>query len=218
LKLPAQNRDMTFEEPSVTDTNRICPVEALEALREHRKDEVVVTTMGTSRDWMRLSEHPLDFNYVPSSMGQATSLGLGVALAQPNRQVVVCNGDGSMLMNLGTLVTITAQAPTNYTLILFDNGAYEVTGAQGTPGSESVRGPGRAINFADVARGCGFESVFQFDTLDDWRSNMAHSLNDSGPTFVWLKVALTPGAVGPKSPGPSPERAKRFAEALQATD
>jgi sulfopyruvate decarboxylase subunit beta len=200
----------------VTDNNRICPVEALEVLRAHRTEEVVVTTMGTSREWMRLSAHPLDFNYVPSSMGQATSLGLGVALAQPNRKVVVCNGDGSMLMNLGTLVTITAQAPANYTLILFENGAYEVTGAQGTPGSETVRGPGRAIDYADIARGCGFESVFQFDTLDDWRSNIANALNAAGPTFVWLKVALIPGSEGPKSPGPSPERATRFAAALQS--
>ena len=82
----------------MTDNNRICPVEALEVLRAHRTEEVVVTTMGPSREWMRLSAHPLDFNYVPSSMGQATSLGLGVALAQPNRKVVVCNGDGSMLI------------------------------------------------------------------------------------------------------------------------
>ena len=83
--------------------------QAVEVLHAVRRDEVVVTTMGSAREWQKLGKHPLDLIYVPSSMGQGTALALGIALAQPKRQVVVCNGDGSMLMNLGSLVTITAQ-------------------------------------------------------------------------------------------------------------
>ncbi len=75
-------------------------IAALTALHENRSEEIVVTAMGTAREWMTLEPHPLDFVLVPSSMGQAPSFGLGLALAQPDRQVVVCNGDGSMLMNL----------------------------------------------------------------------------------------------------------------------
>src|SRR5579864_3178601 len=114
---------------------RIGLVESLVALHAVRRDEIVVTTMGAAREWQKLSggggggggggeKNPLDFVLVPSSMGQATSLGLGMALARPDRKVVVCNGDGSMLMNLGSLVTITAEAPANLTVIVFDNGVY----------------------------------------------------------------------------------------------
>ena len=83
-------------------------VAALEVLAGLRRDEVVITTMGAAREWPRLSHHPLDFHYIPSAMGEAPALGLGLALAQPSREVIVLNGDGCMLMNLGALVTIVA--------------------------------------------------------------------------------------------------------------
>ena len=113
---------------------RISLVDSLTVLHAVRSEEVVITTMAAAREWQKLGKHPLDFVLVPSSMGQATSLGLGIALARPDRKVVVANGDGSMLMNLGSLVTMTAQAPPNLTVIVFDNGVYEVTGGQPTPG------------------------------------------------------------------------------------
>src|SRR5450759_717422 len=104
--------------------------EAMAALHAARRaDDVVVTSMGAARIWMALGAGPLDLPLVPSSMGTAPSIGLGLALAQPERRVIVVNGDGAMLMNLGSLVTITAAAPANLTLILVDNGVYEVTGA-----------------------------------------------------------------------------------------
>lgn len=89
---------------------RMTLTQAVELLHAARKGEVVVTTMGSARAWQKLGTNPLDLIYVPSSMGQGTSIGLGIALAQPRRQVVVCSGDGSMLMNLGSLVTIGAGA------------------------------------------------------------------------------------------------------------
>ena len=94
--------------------------EALAVLAGARTDQVVVTTMGSIREWSRVSRHPLDFHYIPSAMGQGSSLGLGIALARPERRVIVLNGDGSMLMNLGSLVTIAAQGPRNYYLIVID--------------------------------------------------------------------------------------------------
>src|SRR5882757_1221049 len=108
-------------------------VEALKVLVPLRQDQIVVTTMGAAREWPKLSRHALDLHYLPSSMGQAPALGLGLALAQPAREVWVLNGDGAMLMNLGCLVTIVASRAENITLIVFDNGIYEVTGGQQTP-------------------------------------------------------------------------------------
>src|SRR6476620_7398706 len=102
--------------------------------------------MATARDWMTLPQHPLDVVFVPSAMGHATSLGLGIALAQPARRAIVCNGDGSMLMNLGSLVSIVGSGASNLVVVVFDNGIYEVTGAQPTPASNCV-------DFAAIARG-----------------------------------------------------------------
>src|SRR6185503_19165918 len=89
--------------------------QAVAAVRTARGDaDVVISSMGTSREWMALGPlHPRDFVYVPSAMGHATSLGLGLALAQPKRRIIVMIGDGSLLMNLGTLATIAAQRPGN---------------------------------------------------------------------------------------------------------
>src|SRR5215813_9892486 len=113
--------------------------EALVAVHQSRgARDVVVTTMATSRDWMTLPQSPLDVVFVPSAMGHATSLGLGMALAQPARRVIVRNGEGSMLMNLGSLVSIAGARTQNLVVIVFDNGVYEVTGAQPTPASNSV--------------------------------------------------------------------------------
>lgn len=194
------------------NAGRMSPKDALVALHEARGErDVVVTTMATARDWMTLPQQPLDVVFVPSAMGHATSLGLGIALAQPSRRVVVCNGDGSMLMNLGSLVSIAGSGATNLTVVLFDNGVYEVTGSQPTPASS-------AVDFAAVARGAGFGSVFEFSVLDEWRQHVGKILSASGPVFVWLRVEETPGVPGPKSPGNAAERARRLADALRSSD
>ncbi|HUG94086.1 MAG TPA: thiamine pyrophosphate-dependent enzyme [Planctomycetaceae bacterium] len=189
---------------------------SLEVLHAARTGaDVIITGMGTAREWMALGEtHPLDFVYVPSSMGQATSLGLGLALARPDRRVLVCNGDGSLLMNLGTLVTITAAAPPNLVVLLFDNSAYEVTGAQPTPGAAASRADGRDLDYVAIARACGFATVFSFSHAGDWRRDARCVLDAPGPTFALLRVPPVPGALGPRSPGPAPERAQAFAAAL----
>jgi thiamine pyrophosphate-dependent acetolactate synthase large subunit-like protein len=128
-------------------------------------------------------------------------------LARPDRRIIVCNGDGSMLMNLGSLVTIAAAAPLNLTALVFDNGAYEVTGGQPVPGA-------RSLDFAGLARSSGFTSVFGFARIDEWRRSVRAVLDAPGPTFVVLDVAPVSGAPGPRSPGPAGERARRFIAAL----
>jgi thiamine pyrophosphate-dependent acetolactate synthase large subunit-like protein len=185
--------------------------EALQILRAVRREEIVVPTMSAAREWMKLGTHPLDFIYAPSSMGQATALGLGIALAQPARRVVVVNGDGCLLMNLGSLVTITAQAPPNLCTIVIDNGVYEVTGSQPTAASQRS-----AVSFADLARASGFTAVWTFADLDAWRMGVNQVLAAAGPTFVVLQVEPMPGGIVPKSPSPAPARARQFALTLKS--
>ena len=189
---------------------------AMEILRAQRANgDVMITSMGSAREWIAMGAlDPLDFIFVPSSMGQAPSLALGVALAQPHRRVFACNGDGSMLMNLGALATISAESPKNLVLIVLDNGVYEVTGAQPTPGSAVGRPDRRGVDFAEIARSCGWPSVFRYRDLEDWRDEAADAIHSDGPVFIALEVAPVPGAVGPKSPGPTVDRAKKFREAL----
>lgn len=189
--------------------------EGLAALhRTRRVDDIVITSMGAAREWMVLGAGPLDLPLVPSSMGTAPAIGLGVALAQPQRRVIVVNGDGAMLMHLGSLVTVTAAAPPNFTMILADNGVYEVTGAQPTPGSASARPSATSVDFEAMARACGFRSVFRYRELSDWEHDVAPILEATGPNFVLLDVSPVPGAVGPRSPGPAAARAIALRRAL----
>lgn len=201
-----------------TLSKRMSLVDCLAVLHAARREEIVITTMGAAREWQKLGKHPLDFVLVPSSMGQATSLGLGMALARPDRKVVVCNGDGSMLMNLGSLVTITAQGPPNLTVILFDNGVYEVTGVQPTLAAPTLRRDAAAVDFAAVARACGFRRVTTFDEMGAWQENVRGIIDGPGPTFVHLMVepVLDAGLIG--FPGPSPDRARAFRDQLMRAE
>ncbi len=183
---------------------------ALQVLLAVRTDQIVITTMGTAREWPRMSQHPLDFHFVPSSMGQAPALGLGLALAQPLREVLVFNGDGCMLMNTGVLATITASRATNLTLILFDNGIYEVTGGQQTA---AVAG---RVDYPALARAMGFAagSVAQFDDAERWKHGIAAALTAPGPRFIALRIAPCEGETHLTPPGPMAERMARFQQAL----
>lgn len=189
---------------------------AIAVLRDLRAPgDVFITAMGAAREWMAMGPlAPLDFVFVPSSMGQAPSLALGIALAQPQRRVFVCNGDGSTLMNLGALATISAEAPPNLVLIVLDNGVYEVTGGQPTPGSALGRPDARGVDFAEIARACGWTSVFRYRDLEEWQDAAGDAVNAAGPVFIALEVAPVAGAVGPRSPGPTIERARTFRDAL----
>lgn len=180
--------------------------QALEVLAQHRGRRIVITTMTSVGIWPELSDSPLDFAYIPSAMGQAPPLGLGLALAQPERGVIVVNGDGGMLMNLGALVTIAAH-PANVYVLILDNGIYEVTGGQPTPGSGKV-------DFAGVARACGIARVYSFDSAAEWRAGAAEALSGAGPVVVWLKVEPRYGQKTPKPPRPMREQLQRLQEAL----
>jgi len=181
-------------------------VPALEVVRARREDKIVVTTMGTAREWPRMSDDPLDFHYIPSAMGHAPMLALGLALAQPDREVICFNGDGCTLMSLGCLVTLVDSGATNLTLIVLENGIYEVTGGQRTAAAR--------VDFATIARGAGFTSVATFDELDAWQNGVDVALAAPGPRFILLRVAPVGDDYFLESPGPLGERIARFRAAL----
>ena len=197
--------------------SRIRLEDALAAVKAVRRDQdVVVNTMAAAKVWMDLGPlHPRDVIFVPSAMGHATSMGLGIAMAQPARRVIVCNGDGSMLMNLGSLVTIATVAPKNLVVIVMDNGVYEVTGAEPTPGSEAGRRGRSGVDFVGFAKSAGFELVHHFTTAEQWTQAAASVLSAHGPVFVLLDTEAVAGRPGPKSPGPAATRARALIEALR---
>ena len=190
---------------------RLPLVRALELLRDVRTDEVVVTTMGAAREWPRLSQHPLDFQYLPSAMGHATMIALGIALARPERRVLCLTGDGGLLMGLGGLVTIAAARATNLTVVVLDNGLYEVTGGQATAGSAA------ACDFVMSALAAGFASARRYDDLALWQADLPALVakdGPPGPRLIQLVVESAGDAYALPAPTSIVERAARFSAAL----
>jgi len=160
--------------------------EAVKVIDSKRGDSVIVATMNANNVNFGLptvtSNEKMDFP-LSGAMGKASSVALGLALAQPQRKVMVLDGDGSLLMNLGAMVTISSKAPTNLCHVLFDNGVYAVTGGQPVPGSSKT-------DWEDLARGAGYATVVSFDNLEDLTTGFADALAAEGPVFVHL--AITP--------------------------
>lgn len=183
--------------------------EALCVFRELRGDsQVVVTSMGSTREWPALSSHPLDFHFLPSTMSGAVPLALGLALAQPQREVLVFTGDGSLLMSLGCLATVAAADAKNLTIALLDNGVYEITGGQKTAGAAAE------VNFAGFAQAAGFGNVAHFASLGDLRARLCRVLVAPGPRFLWLEVAAESSGFAVSPPCPMSEQIARLRHAL----
>ena len=159
--------------------------EAVKVIDSRRDDSVIVATMNANNVHFGLptvtTNEEMDFP-LSGSMGKASSLALGLALAQPQRKILVLDGDGSLLMNLGTMVTISSKAPENLYHVLFDNGVYAVTGGQPVPGSSRT-------DWEEFAKGAGYASVFSFDNLEDLATGIDEALGAQGPVFVRLAIA-----------------------------
>jgi sulfopyruvate decarboxylase subunit beta len=162
--------------------------EALAPLAACRTDEIVVTTMGMVRPWAACSTHELDFASADSAMGHAADLAIGLALAQPQRKVICLNGDGSMIMTLGTLVTAVENGATNLVLFIIENDAYEITGNQRIPGASRT-------DFAALARAAGFPRAYAFAEAAPYAAALPEILKGAGPVLVSLRVA--PGRESP---------------------
>jgi sulfopyruvate decarboxylase subunit beta len=147
--------------------------------------------------------------YMIGSMGLAASIGLGVALARPERPVLVLDGDGNVLMNLGTLATIAARAPRNLLHVCFDNGAHASTGGQPTITP--------AIALDAVARAAGYRTVTRVDTVPALAAEAPRFLGSAGPAFLHVRLTLGPdGAPAPRIPYRPEEMTARVRRALGA--
>jgi thiamine pyrophosphate-dependent acetolactate synthase large subunit-like protein len=148
--------------------------EVVRKLLENRGDLLVIAGLGsTAWDITAAGDSPLSFP-LWGAMGQAAMMGLGLALAQPQRRVLVVTGDGEMLMGLGSLATIGAQQPANLTIVVIDNERYGETGMQSTHTAQGV-------DLSAIARGCGLK-ICAFEGLRE-----AIHLQP-GPNFAAIKV------------------------------
>jgi thiamine pyrophosphate-dependent acetolactate synthase large subunit-like protein len=155
---------------------------AVRALLADRGDLLVVTGLGsTSWDAASLGDDERNF-YLWGAMGAAAMVGLGLALARPDRRVLVVTGDGEMLMGLGALATIGVQRPHNLAVAVFDNGRYGETGMQASHTDETVILTG-------VARACGIEQVF--DISDEAALQHFAELVRSAETTLFARIAIT---------------------------
>jgi len=153
--------------------------EVVKKLLEERGNLLVVAGLGsTAWDITAAGDHDLSFP-LWGAMGQAAMIGLGLALAQPKRRVLVITGDGEMLMGMGSLATIGVQQPRNLTVAVIDNERYGETGMQATHTADGV-------DLAAVAKACGFSNSKIVTKSVDLRK-MVHET--AGPNFLQIKVA-----------------------------
>ena len=162
--------------------------ECLRLLASRIRDEAVVATYQAAFDWMAMA--PRDLNYLSiGAMGIASSHALGLALGRPARRVIVLDGDGSLLMNLGSLATIAAAAPRNLVHLVCVNGVYEANGSHPLPGAA-------ALDFALIAKGAGLENAATLATLAEFEADLPQILAGEGPIFRALLVEA--GASSPQ--------------------
>ncbi len=154
--------------------------DALRVFAEHRGESIVISGRG-GRHWMQISDTALDIPLGDPAMGGHAGFGLGLALAQPNRRVVLFDSEGDILMSLGQLVTIAEQAPANFYHIILDNEVYATTGGQPVPGAKQV-------DYAAMARASGYRQAHGFADLQDFSRELPDILASPGPAFITLKV------------------------------
>jgi thiamine pyrophosphate-dependent acetolactate synthase large subunit-like protein len=151
-----------------------------------KKEEAVVGGIGnTNFDLWAAGHRPQNF-YMLGSMGLAFPIALGVALAQPKRRVFALEGDGSLLMQLGCLSTIATLKPRNLSMVVMDNGIYQITGAQPTPAAA-------ATDLIAVAVGCGLTNSMWAADEEDFERLIDQSLTASEPMLIGVRIDDKPG-------------------------
>ena len=164
--------------------NRFDLTKRLVARLKH--EEAVVGGIGnTNFDLWSSGHRPQNF-YMLGSMGLAIPIALGVALAQPGRHVVALEGDGSLLMQLGCLTTVAALAPKNLTIVIMDNGLYQITGGQATPAAGTA-------DYVALARAAGLAQCAWAADEEDFEMLIDAALAEGGPTFIAARIDDQPG-------------------------
>jgi thiamine pyrophosphate-dependent acetolactate synthase large subunit-like protein len=150
------------------------------------RDQAVVAGIGNANFDLFAAGHRAQNFYMLGSMGLACPIALGVALAQPNRRVIALEGDGSLLMQLGSLTTIAALAPKNLTMVVMDNGIYQITGAQPTPAAQ-------VADIVAIAVASGLAHSAWAADEEDFERLIDRSLAEPGPALIGVRIDDKPG-------------------------
>jgi sulfopyruvate decarboxylase subunit beta len=154
--------------------------EAVKAITDCFKQAYIIGCNGLiSRELHSIEDSPRNF-YVLGSMGLPTAIGLGLALARPDKKIVVVTGDGNQLMSLGTLTTVGKTSPKNFIEIVLDNECYETTGGQETSSSTT--------KFHKLAKNSGFKHAVYVDSLDKLATVLHRSVKAEGPILIHAKI------------------------------
>jgi len=145
-----------------------------------RGDSIVISGRG-GKHWIGLSDTAMDLPLGDPAMGGHSGFGLGLALAQPDRRVVLFDSEGDILMSMGQLATIAEQAPANFYHFILDNEVYATTGGQPVPNAKNV-------DYAMIAKGAGYPLAFNYSELDEFAAALPAILKAPGPVLVALKV------------------------------
>lgn len=160
---------------------------ALEVLATYRGAMLSVVTMQAVDPWIALGQaDDRNFNVV-GCMGSAASIGLGLALARPTERVLVIDGDGSILMQLGSLVTVGDRQPSNLYHAVMENGTYETSGGQPVPGRD-------AADLCAIALGSGYKRAVRCSSTQEMVDLLPGYLEQPGPTLISLRIT-SPGAL-----------------------
>lgn len=166
--------------------NRLDLTKRMVAQLKH--DEAVIGGIGNANfDLWESGQRPQNF-YMLGSMGLTIPIALGVAIAQPKRHVIALEGDGSLLMQLGCLATVAMQAPKNLTMVVWDNGIYQITGSQPTASNTTA-------DLVAIARGSGLADSAWAADEEEFDRLIARALKDGGPSLIAARIDPQP-AVG----------------------
>ena len=181
--------------------------QAMGAVLELLTDQPVIICNGfPSREAYKLADRPTHF-YMIGSMGVASAIGLGVALAKPEKKVVIFDGDGNVLMGMGTLATVGALKPSNFIHVVFDNEVYGSTGNQPTLS--------RTVRLDQVAKAAGYANVERVHEREDIVYEFKDMLSKDGPSLLLIKVNEFAEAADRVMLEPQ-EITQRFKNAIQA--
>ncbi|WP_067461032.1 phosphonopyruvate decarboxylase [Actinomadura macra] len=179
------------EPPAAGQDAGLSSAEAIRIVAETAPTAALIATTGyTGRELFAVADRPGNF-YMQGSMGHASAIGLGVALTRPRQPVIVLDGDGALLMHLGTLSTIGHEAPPNLLHVVLDNQVHESTGGQCTTSSTT--------SFSGAATAAGYRTAVDCRTQNEVRAAVADAIAAPGPHFCAVRVGRRTGVIPPRA-------------------
>jgi phosphonopyruvate decarboxylase len=154
--------------------------EMLKAFAKHRGDAIVVSGRG-GKHWINLSDTPMDLPLGDPAMGGHCGFAFGLAMALPQRKVVLFDSEGDLQMSMGVLLSVAEQKPANFYHFMLDNECYATTGGQPVPNAKNVK-------YDQMALAAGYPRAFAFDDLGALTKALPDILENKGPVFCAMKV------------------------------